>query len=194
MQTLRQEQETDMKAQHQPRCSDARYAASGLRTRRGQSVMEFAILLPVIMIILAIVIEGALALNTWMRINTAARDATRFVLDAGRYPDAASLVVNKLEGINLAELNIFIIRGTTNDSGTINPSNWTVTHQYGPGPAVAKVTRAQVQQDLRSQGLTASRNVPFVVVEVDFIYRPIALGIFSQETIPMVSYALIQQY
>ena len=50
---------------------------------RGQSMTELALVLPVLVLLLSI-IEGGFAINAWIRVNSAARDATRFAMD----PDA----------------------------------------------------------------------------------------------------------
>ncbi len=63
-------------------------------------MVEAALVLPLIVLFLSVVIEGGLALNAWIRVNTAARDATRFALDAARSQDVGSLVLTKLSGIN----------------------------------------------------------------------------------------------
>src|SRR6188474_1265966 len=89
------------------------------KRKRGQSTVEMALVLPLIVVLLSIVIEAGLALNTWIRVNTAARDATRFALDAGRPGDIASLVLNKMEGFNTSSnvLDVYIITGTTSGGG-----------------------------------------------------------------------------
>ena len=54
-----------------------------LRKERGQSMVELALLLPLLVLMLSVIIEGGLAFNAWERVNTASRDATRFMLDRG---------------------------------------------------------------------------------------------------------------
>src|SRR2546423_10607066 len=67
---------------------------------RGQSMVELALLLPILVMILSVAIEGGLALNSWIRVNTAARDATRFEYDTGPADQTAALVLDKLAGID----------------------------------------------------------------------------------------------
>ena len=171
----------------------------------GQSVVEMALLLPLLILLLSVLVEAGLALNAWVRVNTAARDATRFALDAGRPPQVAELVRTKLAGIDFGSsrtitdspnLDIYIITGTTGVSGTI--SVWSVRHIYdgdGGGPATPTVQRATIEQRLRSQGVQPSQNMPFVLVEVDFKYTPLLGTLLGRGTrLPMMSYAIIQQY
>src|SRR4051812_35023950 len=116
-----------------------------MRTRRGQSTVELALVLPLIIILLSIVIEAGLALNAWIRVNTAARDATRFALDSGRPNDIASLVLNKLDGMDTSKIDVYIISGTTDSTGNISDSSWNswINHRWGArtgGPNVKKST------------------------------------------------------
>jgi Flp pilus assembly protein TadG len=153
-----------------------------------------ALVLPLIVILLSIVIEAGLALNAWIRVSTAARDATRFALDAGRPADTASLVLNKLDGMDTSKIDVYIITGSTNVSGTI--TTWTVDHRYGARPGGPNVQRTTIQQKLVVQGQpTANQNMPFTVVEVDFQYSPLLATLLARGLLlPMTSYAFVQQY
>jgi hypothetical protein len=178
-------------------------AGKGKRAR-GQSVVELALLLPLLILLFSTVIEGGLALNGWIRINTAARDATRFAVDAGRSQDVQTLVLNKLKGIDFgssstitgsAQLDIYIIKGSTDGSGGIPAGNWNVTHQYGMRAGGPNLQRGTVQTRLASQGSVASQNVPFTIVEVDYQYTPMLATLIVPGTkLPMSSFAIVQQY
>jgi Flp pilus assembly protein TadG len=170
--------------------------------RRGQSLMEMALVAPVLMLLFSVVVEGGLALNAWIRVTTAARDATRFALDAGRPADTTTLVLDKLGGIDLgssrtfttsAQLNIYIIDGTTNSSGTI--TSWSVNHSWGGGPNGSRVQQSTIQAQLQSQGVSSSQNLRFVLVEVDYSYVPLLATLVPRGVqIPMTSYSIIQKY
>ena len=167
---------------------------------RGQSTMEMALIAPLLVMLLSVIIEGGLALNAWLRVNTAARDATRFAMDAGRPDQTRDLVLNKLTGIDFGSnhsttnstwLDVFIITGATDNTGNI--ATWTVDHQYGTG--TPKVARSIIQSRLRSQGAAASQNIPFTIVEVDYQYQPLLGTLVPRGAkIPMSSYAIVQQY
>ena len=92
---------------------------------RGQGLVEAALVLPILLLLLAFVLEGGLALNAWLRVNTAARDATRFALDGGRNSDIATLVVSKLVRLDSTQINVYVIHGQTNNTGTV--AIWTPT-------------------------------------------------------------------
>jgi Flp pilus assembly protein TadG len=161
-----------------------------------------ALVLPILMVFLSALIEGGLALNAWIRVNTAARDATRFAMDAGRPDDIASLVLNKLAGVEFGtsrtftqttNLDIYIISGATNSSGAI--TSWTVDHRYGPSPNGPKVRRSDIQTRLRSQGTTPGSNLNFTIVEVNFKYSPLTTTLLSRSVgLPMSSFAMVRQY
>jgi hypothetical protein len=163
------------------------------RRGRGQAMVEMAILLPLLMLILAVVTEGTLAYNAWIRVNTAARDGARFALDKSRPDDISALVIRKLDGMDTSELNIYLITGNTDDSGRI--TTWDTSHLYGGGDDTPGVSQAAIEERLQSQGSQPSYDVPFVIVEVDYVYNPVALGLFlGRLNIPMSSYDLIHQY
>lgn len=165
------------------------------RAQRGQGLAEFALIFPILLVLLSAILEGGLAINAWLRVQTAARDGVRFALDAGRPDDVATLVLNKLAGVDQSQVNIYIIRGTTNSSGQIPASNWSVDHRYGADPAGPRVQRTTIETGLGGPTDPASRNIPFVVVEVSYVYRPVFLRLVTGAlTIPMTSYAIIQQY
>jgi hypothetical protein len=100
-------------------------------------MVEFALLLPLLLALLAVIIEAGLALNAWIRVNTAARDATRFAMDSGRPNDTASLALDKLMGVDFGtsreisgstNLDVYIVTGSTGAAGTI--TSWSVDHRY----------------------------------------------------------------
>ncbi len=165
------------------------------RAQRGQGLTEFALIFPILLVLVSVIIEGGLAINAWLRVQTAARDGARFALDAGRPDDVATLVLNKLTGLDQSQVNVYIIKGSTNSSGLIPASNWTVDHRYGADPAGPRVQRGTIETGLGGASNSSSRNIPFVVLEVDYVYQPSFLRlIIGNVNIPMTSYALIQQY
>jgi hypothetical protein len=178
---------------------------------RGQSAVELAMLLPLLVLLFSTVIEGGLAINGWIRVNTAARDATRFAVDAGRDADIQTLVLNKLKGIDFGsspsitgslQLDIYVIRGTTDGSGNISSTQWpnsgvgpAITHPYGSRSGGPNIQRTSIQSRLASQGSGPSQNVKFTIVEVDYQYTPLLATLISPGTrLPMSSYAIVQQY
>jgi hypothetical protein len=168
-------------------------------------MVEAALVLPLIVLFLSVVIEGGLALNAWIRVNTAARDATRFALDQARSQDVGSLVLTKLSGINFGSskdissttnIDIFEINGLTDASGNIpnDAIHWGITPILVQGTDTPTVVRTTIQTRISQQSGGDPTNIPFVIVEVDFKYTPL-LGILIAPgaQLPMSSYAIIQQ-
>jgi hypothetical protein len=55
------------------------------------------------------------------------------------------------------------------------------------------IQQATIQARLNSQGLTVSRNVKVIIVEVDYTYTPIMGTLLAGGArIPMTSYAMVQ--
>lgn len=180
----------------------------GTRThrRRGQATVELALTMPLLALLLAVVIDGGLAFNSWMRVTTAARDATRFAMDAGRPVQVKDLVMSKLPGLDASQVNVYIINGTTDANGDIPCSAasltantctyWKVSYKYGPGTLTGhSVEPAEIRERLRVAGdASADDDVPFTLVEVDYVYSSFLGKLIGQATIPMTSYAIVQQY
>lgn len=173
------------------------------RKRRGQSLVELALLLPLMVLLLSVVIEAGLILNAWLRVNTASRDATRFYLDQGRQGDITNLVLYKLKGVDFGSnkeitgsvnIDIYKIAGSTTTTGTIplTAANWKSDHIYGPGGASPMITNTAVEARLRSFGNPNS--ITFVIIEVDFKYTPVLASLIAPGVqIPMSNYAIIQK-
>ena len=166
------------------------------RARRGQSMIEAALLFPLLLLLFAVLVDAGLALNSWLRVNTAARDATRFVMDAGRPGETVSLVLEKLEGLDAGEINVYIIRGETTPAGALpaTSANWNVSHAYGGGPNEPRLQREAIEAGLAVPGNPdASRSLRFAIVEVTMNYSPFLGALLAPgSSLPMSSYALIQ--
>jgi TadE-like protein len=179
-------------------------AGGAKQRRRGQSLVELALLLPLLVLLLSVVVEGGLAFNAWVRVNTAARDATRFALDQGRVGDTTNLVLFKLKGIDFGSsrevtgsvnIDIYRIQGSTNSSGNIpnDTNHWDPQHIYGVNNVAPRVTRTAIETRLKAGGANAN-NIDFIIVEVDFRYTPVLGSLITPGTkLPMTSYAIIQQ-
>lgn len=183
-----------------PRTAPARPVG---RVRRGQSAVEFALVIPIVVLLLSVVVEAGIAFNAWIRVQTAARDGARFIVDNGTVTDTSKLVLEKLPGLEFGEgrnvtgslqLNIYVVTGTTGPLGTITV--WNTSHPFGGRPSPNPIVqRSAIQTRLQSQGLSNAKNVPFVLVEVDFNYRPVMGSLLIKNFIlPMTSYTLIQKY
>jgi Flp pilus assembly protein TadG len=165
------------------------------KKRRGQSIAEVTLVLPLLVILFSVIVEAGLALNTWNRVNTAARDATRFALDSGRPAGINQLVLYKLRGLDTNGLKIYLVNGTTDDYGDIN--NWTCSRTYPTTGPCTNMTldRDTVQRRLREENNNLDEKMPFTIVEVDYEYVPLLTTLVaSGARLPMMSFAIVQQY
>jgi hypothetical protein len=163
--------------------------------KRGQSIAEVTLVLPLLVILFSIIVEAGLALNTWNRINTAARDATRFALDSGRASDINQLVLYKLRGLDTSGLNIYMVKGTTDANGSIN--NWTCNRTYPTSGSCTNMTldKDTVERRLREENNNLDERMPFTIVEVDYEYVPLLTTLVASGAhLPMMSFAIVQQY
>jgi Flp pilus assembly protein TadG len=92
------------------------------RLERGQALLEFAIVLPVLMLMVTGIIEFSLAFNSSLGINRASQNAALVAAEAGNLPGADCMILTRIE----QDINAPIDRGEitgvsiqrTNPSGT----------------------------------------------------------------------------
>jgi len=101
--------------------------------QRGQSLVETALILPVILLLLAGVVEVSNLLITTNRIETAATAAARFAADGGRLVHVVALnSVTQTLDLDEGVWDIWVVEGEVNSSGDAF-SRWEVEHVYGIG-------------------------------------------------------------
>jgi Flp pilus assembly protein TadG len=72
-------------------------AAGQQRRQRGQALLEFAIVLPVLMLLVTGIIEFALAFNSSLGINRASQNAALVAAEAGNLPGADCMILTRVE-------------------------------------------------------------------------------------------------
>jgi hypothetical protein len=106
---------------------------NGKQQQRGQSLVEVALFLPILIIVLAGVVEVSNLVITQNRVSTAARIAARFAAnggsDEGMWVVALNSVTQTLE-LNETDWDLWSIRATVDDNGT-GFSEWQFEHIYG---------------------------------------------------------------
>ena len=164
------------------------------RGTRGQSLAEFALLLPLLLTMLMIVIEGGLMLRSYNSLVSSAWVGARFGLDGATDADIVSMIRDGSHGLNMSAgtTDIYIVRGGTNASGAV--VTWTVTHGFGTGSPTPQVRLADIQTGLIS-GMHAATysNVTFILVEVDYRYRSDVGSWILPVAVPMNSYSILQK-
>ncbi|HEY8891448.1 MAG TPA: TadE/TadG family type IV pilus assembly protein [Clostridium sp.] len=92
-----------------------------LKNEKGQSLVEFAILLPVLLLLLMGILEFGLMLNSYLTINNSAREGARLGIVEGSNPEIYELIKTispNLDSENL-EVNITPNDGSRKSGDTI---------------------------------------------------------------------------
>ncbi len=90
-----------------------------VRKERGQSVVEFALLLPFLVMLIILMVETAFALRSYLVVTSANREGIRFAA-RGRYTDevAAARIVESAGQVRRGNEIVPLLRTTGNDSNT----------------------------------------------------------------------------
>lgn len=67
------------------------------RRQRGQALLEFAIVLPILMLLVTGIIEFALAFNSSLGINRASQNAALVAAEAGNLPGSDCMILTRIE-------------------------------------------------------------------------------------------------
>jgi Flp pilus assembly protein TadG len=140
---------------------------------RGQTAVELALLLPVLMMLLLGAIEGGLFLGEQVSVTNASREGARFMLDGATDADVASLVAGTRRGllVNPAAYDVWLYRGQTSGAGVVSFTS--TAHVAGAGPATGNTTAAGVQAKLNGSAGGTAANTRFLVVEVAYRHQGI---------------------
>lgn len=118
--------------------------------QRGQSLVEVALFLPILIIIIAGVVEVSQLLITQNRINSASRAAARFGANGGENEGMRRVILGNVTAtldLNEALWDIWVMRGEVNDAGN-TIEQWEFEHVYG----ISNTVRfSEVDQDLIRQ-------------------------------------------
>lgn len=99
----------------------------------GQALVEAALFFPILLILVAGLVEMSQLVITQNRITEAARASARFGARGGQDLGLLNTAINSLTytlAIDETSLDMWTIRATINDAGT-DYSNWEFTHIYG---------------------------------------------------------------
>lgn len=124
---------------------------------RGQSMVEIALFLPLLLIILAGVVEVSQLIITKNRVVEASRSAARFGANGGEDSAIAAVALNTITqtlDVNEQKWDIWAVRGTINRDGDgFVPNTWVFSHEYGVGATrvFSDVVEADVQAKVLEQ-------------------------------------------
>ena len=79
-----------------------------LRNEKGQSLVEFAILLPFLLLLLMGILEFGIMLNSYLTINNAAREGARLGIVAGSNIEIKELITNISPNLDTKNLTVNI--------------------------------------------------------------------------------------
>jgi Flp pilus assembly protein TadG len=92
-----------------------------LKNQKGQSLVEFAILLPILLLLLMGILEFGIMLNSYLTVNNSAREGARLGIVAGSNLEISELITNispTLDTDNLI-VNITPSEGNRKSGGTL---------------------------------------------------------------------------
>lgn len=100
-----------------------------LRNERGQSLIEFTLIIPIVLIILMGIFEFGIMLNSYLTINNAARDSSRLAAVGGSDTEVISLALDRLPNIDTNNITIEVTPSAGNRvrGGTVTVK---VTYNY----------------------------------------------------------------
>jgi hypothetical protein len=139
------------------------------RKMRGQSLTEFAITLPVLLLIIVGVVEVANLLGTYNRLQLSVREGARFGGAGGTNEGIEEVVINSGQyALEAGFEDVYVVRPTVDGNGTSWGGTWEPEdeiHVYGTGPETSGIDPASVLADLQS-GASSNSNLANLEVVV----------------------------
>ncbi len=125
-----------------------------LRDHRGQSLVAMALLTPILVLVLAGLVEVTQLAVTQNRISTAARNASRYAANGGEDVGMRNTVLNTITGTLLLSSgvwDIWSIRAEVDSTGDIQADSFLFEHIYGDGltEEYGATNTAQFEDELR---------------------------------------------
>jgi len=149
---------------------------------KGQSLVELALIFPIVLLIVAGLVEIGAVMNAKLTVVNSAREAARYGVFETSDEDitaSAQMAAAPRFGYRTENSDIYVIHAKTDVDGSISdtcPQNrdeaasyWCVNHTLGNGPAAPSfVTRADLEERLGGIG-----DMEFVAVAVDYDHESI---------------------
>lgn len=123
---------------------------------RGQSLVEVALIMPVLILLVAGLVEISHMALTANRVTTAARNAARFGANGGEDVGMRNIILNTVtQTLDLSSgyWDIYSIRGLFDQNGNLPAANLQYSHIYGDGLTgeFAQTTTSEFWEDIRLQ-------------------------------------------
>jgi hypothetical protein len=140
--------------------------ASGEREERGQSLVEVAIFLPIVILIIVGIVEVGHALTAYLVIANAAREGARFGAAGGKDEDITTVILTSTRlDVTAERADIYVIRTRLNAAGEVE--KWKETHTYGGGPQTSGLTAEGIKGSLGTGGGATSVELLVTVFDYD---------------------------
>ena len=140
---------------------------SGAAGERGQALVEFAMVLPVLMLIVLGIIKGGLLYNNYLQLTDAVRSGARqLAIERGQTSpcgDAANEVIGSASGLNSSNIAMTM---TENPEATGDPTNATYT-TTGPPSGTGTCPFTLVSGSAAT--LTATYPCDFTILGISFV-------------------------
>lgn len=98
-----------------------------LKNQKGQSLVEFSIILPLLLLVVMGIVEFGMMLNSYLTINNAAREGARYGIIGNSNAEIQSIITSTSPSLNSAYLTITI---TPADGSRISGNTLTVKLTY----------------------------------------------------------------
>lgn len=131
-------------------------------------MVELALLLPLLLALLLMSVEGGLYLGEYITVVNSAREGARYLLDGG--DDAGLPAITRGVGrgltVDASRFDVWAVRGAMDVAGAVTITS--ITHPAGAGPALPAITSATLQSQLSASGILPTGMLRFVLVEVAY--------------------------
>jgi len=136
-------------------------ATGSRRRQRGQALLEFAFVIPVMMLVVIGIIEFSIAFSTTLAVNRASQDAALVASEAGNLPGADCMILRSIEGDISAPSDKREITGIqiqrTNPSGATVYANSSYTRTGATSCTLADGTNVTVPYTATLNGYPPSQ-------------------------------------
>ena len=125
-----------------------------LKTTRGQSLVETALIFPLLLLIIAGIVEVGHTLNSYLAVANATREGTRYGVTVGDSTGDDQMITSILvDGMTNRKMEvtdentcIWLIRFETDSSGSI--SEWDARHRYGHACVLPDDFQARMENEI----------------------------------------------
>jgi hypothetical protein len=165
----------------------------GKRGERGQSLVEMAIFLPLVLIILVGIVEVSHALAAYLVTANAAREGARFGTAGGKDEGITTVILNSSSRLDVTadRADIYVIRARLTAAGEVQ--KWEEKHTYGDGPQSSGFTADEIKGWLGGGGGPSGVELLVTVFDYD-VHSLLGLPVLTAlgETMSLRTHAVMR--